>query len=75
MQACHMGGTTAHTDRRTDLTDAHVGPGAHVVWLQVQGLLIGCNGFPTLAGVSQRGTQLVPQGVVLGPHLEGCSEG
>lgn len=66
---------STHTDRRTDLTDAHVGPGTHVVRLQVQGFLIRGNGFPTLAGVSQRGTQLVPQGVVLGPHLQGRSEG
>lgn len=60
---------------RTDLTDAHVGPGAHVVGLEVKRLLIGCDGFRTLAGVGQGGAQLVPEGVVLGPHLQGCSEG
>ena len=51
------------------LADAHVGPGAHVVGLQIQSLLVGSDGLPTLAGVGQSGPQLIPQGVVLGTHL------
>ena len=37
--------------KKLHLTDAHVRPGTHVVWLQVQSLLVGRDGFPTLTGV------------------------
>ena len=33
------------------LTDTHVGPGPHVVGLQVQGLLICSDGLTTLTGI------------------------
>ena len=59
---------------RPHLTDTHICPCTHVVWLQVQSLLISCDSLPTLTGVGQCGPKLVPQGIILGPHLEGCSE-
>ena len=64
-----------HWSQSAHLTDSHVGPGSHVVGLQVQGALVGCDGLPTLTGVGQRRTQLVPEGIVLGLDLQGCSKG
>ena len=58
--------------RELYLRNAHVGPCAHVIGLQVQRLLVGRNGFLAAGAVCQGGTQLVPQRVVPWPDRK-CS--